>query len=406
MIKPLVSALLLIFLVVPVAPLFAADEDLRPSASAAVESGSGQLLFIGNSFTFYNELPQVLQVFFFTRNMPLKNVRQHTPGGTAFSDHWSDESLRQKLIPSAPWTHWILQDNSFNPVESPESTVSFGGRFCRFAKENKAMPVLFLTWAYADASGKPNLAMQETLTGTYSPLAIEADALLAPCGPAWVESYRRNPKLNLYSEDGRHPGPAGTYLAACVFYATLTGKSPLGLPAQAYRIDLSPEDARFLQEVAWTTVKDFAAQPMFKGVEIGRTRFVEAEQSPGAIAPAPVGSPHGPSEAEIRENARRAAEAAQMRRQAELLEVDREVHRHVRESALADARAGLISRSEAARRMRTASPVREAILVEFKADKINHATAMARLANDDKINYPKAGGSPVAKRVTGDSTSR
>jgi len=62
------------------------------------------------------------------------------------------------------------------------------------------------------------------------------------------------PELNLYAPDKRHPSPAGTYLATCVVFAALTGRSPVGNP---YTAGIDPPTAKFLQTVAWETVQEY-----------------------------------------------------------------------------------------------------------------------------------------------------
>jgi hypothetical protein len=79
----------------------------------------------------------------------------------------------------------------------------------------------------------------------------ELDTRVAPVGVAWAEAYRQDPQASLWQDDGSHPAVAGTYLAACVFYATLIGESPEGL---SYRSDLSKEEAQMLQKIAADTV--------------------------------------------------------------------------------------------------------------------------------------------------------
>jgi len=66
-------------------------------------------------------------------------------------------------------------------------------------------------------------------------------------GLAWQRAVGQRPGIALWDSDGSHPAPAGSYLAACVFYATLFGESPAGLN---YHADLSPDEAQFLQAVA------------------------------------------------------------------------------------------------------------------------------------------------------------
>ncbi len=58
----------------------------------------------------------------------------------------------------------------------------------------------------------------------------------------------------MYKDDPKHPSIRGTYLAACIFYAALWGTSPVGL---SYMAGLPPDEATFLQQVAWDTVQAF-----------------------------------------------------------------------------------------------------------------------------------------------------
>ena len=57
--------------------------------------------------------------------------------------------------------------------------------------------------------------------------------------------------IDLFFADGSHPGPAGTYLAACTFYASIFFESPVGLE---YYADIDQATAELLQEVAANTV--------------------------------------------------------------------------------------------------------------------------------------------------------
>lgn len=59
-------------------------------------------------------------------------------------------------------------------------------------------------------------------------IARELKALVAPVGLAWQSILKLDWGTELYHQDGSHPSAAGTYLAACVFYATLTGMNPEG----------------------------------------------------------------------------------------------------------------------------------------------------------------------------------
>jgi hypothetical protein len=74
-------------------------------------------------------------------------------------------------------------------------------------------------------------------------------------GYAWFVVRQQDPGIELWQSDQSHPSQAGTYLAACVFYATLFDQSPVGL---SYHGGLSDGDAHALQSAAGSSVLDLA----------------------------------------------------------------------------------------------------------------------------------------------------
>ena len=70
---------------------------------------------------------------------------------------------------------------------------------------------------------------------------------VAPVGSTWYMVRHDHPEINLWQGDGSHPSRAGTYLAACVLYASIFQRSPEGL---SFHGGLSDEQARVLQEEA------------------------------------------------------------------------------------------------------------------------------------------------------------
>src|SRR5262249_44695220 len=94
---------------------------------------------------------------------------------------------------------------------------------------------------------------QATLAKSYLDLAKELKAMVAPAGNAWEVAFKADDKLVLHEKDKSHPNITGSYLAACVFYATIYSKSPEGLPGSIGK--LTDEQARPLQAIAWKTVQ-------------------------------------------------------------------------------------------------------------------------------------------------------
>ncbi|OJT17268.1 hypothetical protein BO221_46830 [Archangium sp. Cb G35] len=141
-----------------------------------------------------------------------------------------------------------------------EMFLPYGRLFAQEVKTAGARPVFYMTW-----SRKTDLPAQDVLTYAYASLAREQQGVLSPVGLAWQRVRRERPGLELYFEDGRHPGPAGTYLTACVLFTSLFRQPCLGAPSTltgAPWVDTAfdtsrtetlvalPEDtARYLQQV-------------------------------------------------------------------------------------------------------------------------------------------------------------
>jgi len=120
-------------------------------------------------------------------------------------------------------------------------------------------PIFFMTWAHRNGApdyGIPDYeTMQHSVDRAYYAIARELDVPVAPVGETWLVVRRQDPDITLWQDDGSHPTTAGTYLAACVFYAAIFRQSPDGLDFDA---GLSGHTARILQTAA---AQDVLASP-------------------------------------------------------------------------------------------------------------------------------------------------
>jgi hypothetical protein len=145
----------------------------------------------------------------------------------------------------------IMMDCSQCPVHPELKAIfaEFAKKHSETVRKHGAEPILFMSWAYADAP-----EMTEQLADAYVKVGNANNAMVIPAGLAFAKSIAIRPDLNLYVPDKRHPSLMGTYLAANVVYASLFKKSPIG---NGYTAGLDPSVARHLQMVAWDTLKEF-----------------------------------------------------------------------------------------------------------------------------------------------------
>jgi hypothetical protein len=229
-----------------------------------------RVLFIGNSYTYQNSLPMMLEAF---AQALVPDTPLHTEGllaGGATLRWHQAQGVAPQRIREGGWRYVVLQEQSLLGgmridgaayLGMPEDVFFPAARqLAAQASAAGARPLFYMTW-----SRKANLAAQGYLTRAYARIATELGAALSPVGVAWERVRRERPGLELYSEDGHHPGPAGTYLSACVLFATIYKRPCTGAPSsitgapwtgegfdssQAVKlVSLPDETARYLQRV-------------------------------------------------------------------------------------------------------------------------------------------------------------
>jgi hypothetical protein len=232
-----------------------------------------RILFIGNSYTYVNNLPGLLMELSKQEPNPV-DAEMVAEGGAMLENHWQ-AGKALAAIQRTRWDYVVLQEqstfgaaqtvNGIDQIGDPASFYTYARRFDEAIRADGAKTLFFMTWARQNAPQN-----QAVLTSAYQHIARELGAAAAPVGLAWQRALSLNPALALHQDDGSHPDAAGSYLAACVFYATLYGKSPVGLPArisntlvddsgvpQEGSVNLSPADALFLQQAAWQAVSEY-----------------------------------------------------------------------------------------------------------------------------------------------------
>jgi len=219
-------------------------------------SACTRVLFVGNSYTMVNDLPSVFAGLARSGGHRVE-VGTAAEGGWSLADHAGSSATAAKLG-SANWDIVVLQEQSQIPsIEQLRQAQMYPAalRLIGAIRNQGARPMFFLTWARRDGwpeNGMPDYAsMQSAIDDGYLAIAADQRASVAPVGEAWSALLGQETPAALWQDDGSHPTEAGTYLAACVFYATIFRESPAGL---GYHSSLSADEAAKIQEVAAATV--------------------------------------------------------------------------------------------------------------------------------------------------------
>lgn len=236
----------------------------------ATAQTSKRVLFLGNSYTNVNNLPQLIadlaisvgDTLIFDSNMP---------GGYTLQGHSSNTTSLQKIM-VGHWDAVVLQEQSQLPSFPAGQVQTDVFPYARLLDSliNHYNPcaetMFYMTWGRKNgdvsncASWPPvctYAGMDSLLHLRYMTMAIDNHAAVTPVGAVWRYIRQHHPNLDLYQADESHPSAAGSYAAACSFYTSLFKKNPQKITAN---YSLSATDAATIRAATKTIIYDSLRQ--------------------------------------------------------------------------------------------------------------------------------------------------
>jgi hypothetical protein len=210
---------------------------------AAEKKDTVRVLFVGNSYVYYNNLAQMIGLI--TDSIDTKIIcKKSTIGAATLEQHWNgSRGLKSKqIIASNKFNIVVIQDNSMWPLEHKDSLLFFGHLFCDYIKANGAKPYLYNTWAREKTP-----ETQTKINEVYSELAKAENATVVPVGASWALARQTMPNMNLFHTDGSHPSALGTFLIALNFIKKITGTLPKKYATVYNYFDKDGETFRIMQ---------------------------------------------------------------------------------------------------------------------------------------------------------------
>lgn len=191
-----------------------------------------EVLFVGNSFTYFWNMPQMVEAMAKHQDVAL-HTDQSTVGGSNLEQHWKSEkgTTTRRHLETKKWDYVILQDHSQSTIKASKRWEEYNQKFVNLVRTKGAQPILFSSWAY-----KSNPLMQTKISESYQDLAEGLDTKLVPMGSVLALAREMRPDLDLFFDD-KHLSPNGSYLEALVFYKFLTGKSVISIPDRLTTLD-------------------------------------------------------------------------------------------------------------------------------------------------------------------------
>ena len=184
-----------------------------------------RILFLGNSHTYFNDMPATCAALVKAATGADCSVTMLSHSRRDLSWHRREYfELRFNLLYGG-YDYCVIQQAA-HPFPGESLTLEQGRAIIELCQKAGVKPVLFMTWAE-----KRHPENQQQMVDTYTRLAAETGALLAPIGRIWQQVQRSRPLLELYWQDGSHASPLGSFLAAATVCSVVTGVSPERLPA-------------------------------------------------------------------------------------------------------------------------------------------------------------------------------
>ena len=229
--------------------------------------------FLGNSYTFYNALPVLIDSLANADGNDLIH-QQNTPGGYTLEGHTTNV-MSLSLLTADNWDFVVMQEQSQRPSFPHSQVVSDVYPYAKILSDSIraanacAIPVFFNTWGRLNGDQQWDSIntfekMNNRLYAAYNYMAYVNSGILSPVGLAFKAIYDDTNAVvshsSLYDPDGSHPSIFGSYLAACIFYNTLFSADATGnsyLPS-----GISQAEASYLQDIAFN-VMYMATSPIF-----------------------------------------------------------------------------------------------------------------------------------------------
>lgn len=240
--------LFIIFILVPVT-LLSQEKDIK------------KVLLVGNSFTYFWNMPQMVNAMAKLDNFPME-VRQSTVGGSTWEQHYNEKrgTKTRSLLNSKKWDYVVLQNHSLSTIENLDEFHEYGKKLGEAIGDNGAKPYLMMTWAYLS-----NPLMQKTISNEYNALAENMNTEVIPVGEIFMKARKLRPDLNFYADD-KHPSSIGSYLIALVMYKALTDNPVSDIPDRLLSKDKDGEEIilSFIDHETGTFLRQLVDETEFK----------------------------------------------------------------------------------------------------------------------------------------------
>jgi hypothetical protein len=233
-------------------------------AANDVSQGDLRVLFVGNSLTYFSDVPGIVAELGAKADPPVKiEVVRLVACATGLDGHLENGKV-QPMIQNGGFTHVVLQ-----PYNKLALEMGLLKTYVPMIDAIKARTVIYWPPVSGLEGVQERTPKHLAETRALSVSAVkEFNVLIAPSHEACLMAKTADPLLQLRcparGKGNVHQGPLGSYVAALTIFTVITGRSPLGIPLFRIKADkftpvettITPEQARWLQALVLRTLRD------------------------------------------------------------------------------------------------------------------------------------------------------
>ncbi|HCN52037.1 MAG TPA: hypothetical protein DIT10_23645 [Chryseobacterium sp.] len=231
--------------------------------SFTISQTSKRVFFIGNSYTYVNDLPNLIKNVAASTN-DIVDFQSQAIGGATLQDHVNSTTVN--ILTQGNWDYVVLQEQSQLPSFPDQVLQSqvypYATQLSDLIKSTNACGnvIFYMTWGRKNGdntrcNAQPEVCTYEGMDNLiyqrYVEMAQTNEALLSPVGKVWRAIRQQDPSLELYDQDQSHPSYIGSMAAAYTFYTIIFKKDPT---LAAYKGNLTPSQAQFIKNIVKTEV--------------------------------------------------------------------------------------------------------------------------------------------------------
>ncbi len=206
-----------------------------------------KVLFLGNSHTFYNDMPQIFADICKEKGKDVQVAMQAHPGVT-YGWHYSQLTELRFALMWGGYDYIVMQQAAHSPCPSKEETLADAKKIIDLARKFNVTPIQTMPWAE-----KRDPDHQKGMYDIFNTLSKEYGVKLTCAGNVFEDVFYNHPEINMYWRDGEHASPYGSYTIAMAAYAAIFGESVQGLAPNSY-------ETYPVSEQAWRNIREaFAA---------------------------------------------------------------------------------------------------------------------------------------------------